>query len=119
MQHRQNNKPLIETTKLNKDYSMKQFHGVDKKYSLVCRKHKIEIPNLLEKQVIEWHCNALYHPGETHTELSIAQHFYWRSLCKTAHEICSKCKTCQFLKRNKKQYRKLPPKEAESKSWHV
>ena len=35
------------------------------------------------------------------------------------HEVCSKCKACQFLKRNKKQYGKLPPKETESKPWNV
>ena len=36
---------------------------------------------------------------------------------KTVHEICTKCKTSQFLKRNKKQYGKLPPKEAETIPW--
>ena len=76
MWYQQNDKPLIETTKLNKDYSIKHFHGADKKYSLICRKHKIVIPKLLEKQVVEWYHSALWHPGETRTELSIAQHFY-------------------------------------------
>ena len=37
----------------------------------------------------------------------------------TVHEVCSKYKACQFLKRNKKQYGKLSPKEAESKPWDV
>ena len=44
MQYQQNNKPLIETTKLNKNYLIKHFHGADKQYSLICRKHKIVIP---------------------------------------------------------------------------
>ena len=82
MQHQQNDKPLIETAKLNKDYSIKHFHGADKKYSLICRKHKIVIPKLLEKQVVEWYHNALCHTEETCTELSVAQHFYWKSLRK-------------------------------------
>ena len=34
-------------------------------------------------------------------------------------KFCSKCKACQFIKRNKKQSRKLPPKEAESKPWDI
>ena len=72
------------------------------------------IPNQLEKQVLEWNHNVLYHPGETRTELCISQNFYWKSLPKTVHEICTKCKTSQFLKRNKKQYGKFPPKEAET-----
>ena len=62
---------------------MKHFHGADKKYSLICRKHKIVIPKLLENQVVEWYYNVLYHPEEILTELSIAQCFYWRNLRKT------------------------------------
>ena len=53
----------------------------------------------------------LGYPGETRIGLIIAQHFYWKYLSKTLHEVCSKCKSYQFLKRNKKQYRKLSPKE--------
>ena len=84
MQYQQNNKPLIETAKLNINCSMKHFHGADKKYSLIYRKHEIVIPRLLKNQVVEWYYNALYHPGETCTELSIAQCFYWRNLRKTS-----------------------------------
>ena len=72
MRYQQNNTPLIETAKLNKDYSIKHFYGTDKKYSLICKEHKIVIPKLLEKQVVEWYHNTLCHSGETHTELSIA-----------------------------------------------
>ena len=68
-------KPLIETVKLNKDYSIMHFHGADKKYSLVCRKHKIVIPKVLQKQVVERYHNALYHPEETRRDLSMAQYF--------------------------------------------
>ena len=39
------------------------------------------IPKLLEKQVVEWYHNTLCHPGETRTELSIAQHIYWKNFC--------------------------------------
>ena len=74
MQYQQNNKPLIETAKVNEDYFIKHVHGADKKYSLICGKHKIVIPKLLEKQVVEWYHNALCHPGKTCTELSIAQY---------------------------------------------
>ena len=76
------------------------------------------IPKQLEKQVVEWYHNALCHPRDTCTELgSISQHFYWKNLLKIENEICTKCKTCQFLERNKKQYRELPPKEAETIPW--
>ena len=33
------------------------------------------------------------------------------------HEICTKCKTCQSLKRNKKQYLKLHHEEGETIPW--
>ena len=75
MQNQQNNKPLIKSAELNKNYSIKHFHRADKIYSLICRKHKIVIPKLLKKQVVEWYHNALCHPGEILIELSIAQHF--------------------------------------------
>ena len=64
-----------------------------------------------------FHCNLLCHPGETRTELTIGQHFYWKGLQKSVHDICSKCHTCQFLKRNKKNYGKLPAKQAETQPW--
>ena len=46
MQYQQNNKSLIESTKSNKEYSKKHFHGVNKKYSLICRKHTTLIPKV-------------------------------------------------------------------------
>ena len=76
MQYQQNDKSLIETAELNKDYSIKYFHVADKKYSLICRNHKIVIAKLLEKHVVEWYHTSLCHPGEICTEPSIAQHFY-------------------------------------------
>ena len=108
---------MLKISQNNKDYSIQNFHGANKKYSLICKNRKIVTPKQLEKQVIEWYHNALYHPRETCTELSISHHFYWKNLLKTVHEICTKCKTCQFLKRNKKQCRKLPPKAAEIIPW--
>ena len=117
MQYQQKDQELVKIAQSNKDYSVQYFHGADKKYSLIYRNRKIVIPKQLEKQVVEWYHNALCHPGETRTELSISQHFYWKNLRKTVHEVCTKCKACQFLKRNKKLYGKLPPKEAETKLW--
>ena len=108
---------MIEIAQTDKDNSIQNFRGTDKKYSLICKNFRIVTPKQLEKQVVEWHHNALCHPGETRTELNIAQHFYWKNLRKIVHEICTKCKLCQFLKRIKKQYRKLPPKEAETILW--
>ena len=59
----------------NKDYSIQNFHGAYKKHSLICKNRKIVIPKQLEKQVVEWYHNVLYHSGGTRKELSISQHF--------------------------------------------
>ena len=52
MQYQQNNKPLIETAKLNKDYSIKLFYGAAKKYSLWDRGESIQVCEGLE---VGWH----------------------------------------------------------------
>ena len=44
MRYQQQDKNLIKIAKQNNDYSNKHFHGADKKYSLICRKHRIVIP---------------------------------------------------------------------------
>ena len=114
MQNQHKDKELINISQNNKDYTMQNFH---KKHSLICKICKIVILKQFQKQVVEWYHNALFHPGETCTELSISQHFYWKNLNKTVYEIFIKCETCQFLKRNKKHYGKLPPKGAKSIPW--
>ena len=82
------------------------------------------IPKQKPKMLIEWYHNVLCHPSETRTELTFGQHFYWKGVQKSAiraqksvHNICSKCHTCQFRKRNKRNYGKLPFKRAETQPW--
>ena len=48
------------------------------------------------------------------SELIIGQHFYCKRLQKSAHDICSKCHTCHFLKLKKRYCGKLPAKQAET-----
>ena len=48
---------LIEIAKEKpKDYSIKQFHGTGKTYSLICR-HVFVIPNQIQKILVEWDHN--------------------------------------------------------------
>ena len=121
MRYQQKDKNLVKILKSNnqKDYSLKHFTGAGKQYSLICYKGKIVIPEKLQKSLVEWYHLTLCHPGETRTELSITQHFYWKNLRKTVHEVCTKCHTCQFLKRGKRNYGKLPPKQAEAIPWET
>ena len=98
---------------------VKQFHGAGKKHSLICLNNKIVIPKQLQRHIVQWYHDTLSHPGETRTELTIAQHFYWKNLRKTVQDVCSTCDVCQCLKRNKKNYGKLPPKQAEATPWQT
>ena len=66
---------------------MKKIHGTGKTFSLICRHGEI----VVSKQIVEWYNNVLCHPGETRTKLTIGQHFYWKSLQKSAHDIYFKC----------------------------
>jgi len=75
MSHQLKDKSLMKLINNKvKHYSNKEFHGAGKNYSLICYKDKIVIPKDLQKRVVEWYHHTLCHPGETRTELSIAQH---------------------------------------------
>ena len=50
MQNQQKYEELIIITHMNTDYSIQNFHGNNKKYSLICINLKIVIPKQLEKK---------------------------------------------------------------------
>ena len=90
-------KDVIQIAKTDKNYNIKQFHGTGKKYYLICLNNKIVIPKQLQRHIVQWYHGTLSHPGETRTELTIAQHFYWKNLRKTVQDVCSTCDVCQRL----------------------
>ena len=51
--------------------------------SLICHNEKIVIPESLQQQVVEWYHAILCHLGETQTEQTICQHFWWANLRTT------------------------------------
>ena len=61
-----------------------------------------------------WYHDMLCHPGETRTE-----HFDWKVVHTTVHNMCKKCQTCQISKRTNHKYGKLPPKHAETNPWDM
>ena len=71
----QDNSLIVIAKEKPEDYSMKQFHGAGKIYSLICRQGKIVIPKQIQKKLLECYHNVLCHPGETRIELTIGQHF--------------------------------------------
>ena len=59
----------------------------------------------------------LCHPVETRTGHTLRQHFEWKGLHKTVHDVCKKLPTCQRAETTNQKYGKLPPKQAETNNW--
>ena len=72
----------------HKDYTLDTFRGGDKDHRLICRNNKTCLPTALQKKTIEWYHEMLCHPGETRTEHTLCQHFDWRALRTTVHDVC-------------------------------
>ena len=72
MLNQQKDKDLISITKTDKNYSIKQFHGAGKNYSLICLNNKIVIRKQLQRRIVQWYHDTLSHPGERCRELTIA-----------------------------------------------
>ncbi len=75
------------------------------------------LPKKLQTKVAEWHHDILMHPGETRTEMTIAQHYYWHNMRQTVLDVCKKCKKCQLTILKKKKHAHLPEKEADAIPW--
>jgi hypothetical protein len=57
------------------------------------------------------------HPGETRTELTMAQHYTWIGMKNTVQRVCQHCPSCQLTKSKTLQYGHLPPKQVETRPW--
>ena len=101
----------------HKDYTLDIFRGGDKDHRLICRNNKICLPKALQKKTVDWYHDMLCHLGETRTEQNFRQHFEWRGLHTTVHDVCKKCPRCQRAKTANQKYGKLPPKQAETNPW--
>ena len=98
----------------HKDYTLDIFCGGDKDHLLICRNNKICLHTALQKKTVYRYHEMLCHPGENRTEHTLRQHFDWKGLCTTVHNVCKKCPTYQRAKTTNQKYGKLPPKQAET-----
>ena len=71
----------------------------------------------LQKKTVDCYHKILCHLGETWTEHTFRQHFDWKGVCTTVHDMCKKCPTSQRAKTTNQKYGKLPPREAEINTW--
>ena len=74
----------------HKDYTLDTFCGGDQNHRLIFRNRKIFLPTALQDKTVYWYHEMLCHPGETRTEHTIRQHFYWKCLHTTVHNVCKK-----------------------------
>jgi hypothetical protein len=112
----------------NKDRSlMKQLNKSDHKYELtkiegtavLTLNGKIFIPTVIRNPVIDWYHQYLCHPGVMRTEATIRNNMTWPGLTRNIQSHCKNCKLCQFNKKTRKQYGKLPVKVAEATLWEI
>ena len=103
----------------NDKYSAKVYRGGGKDRELITRLGKIVLPTSLQKRCVQWYHQILCHPGETRTEQTIRQHFYWKNLREDVEKVVKYCPICQKTKKKTIKYGHLPPKEPESEPWEV
>ena len=97
-----------------KDYTLDTLRGGDQNHRLILRNNKICLPTALQKKTVDWYHEMLCHLGETRTEHTLRQHFDWKGLRTTVHNVCKKFPICQRAKTTNQKYGKLPPKQAET-----
>jgi hypothetical protein len=80
---------------------------------------KIFIPTAIRQKGIAWYHAYLCHPGTKRIKATIRGTMTWPSLTRNVQTYCKTCKLCQFNKKTRKQYGKLPAKHAETKPWEI
>ena len=94
-----NDKTLLSHIKSGSSgYHLKVFRGGGKNWELICYNGKIAIPSALQKRVADFYHLLLGHPGMERTELTLRQHYWWKSLRTDVQSLCSKCLICQKTK---------------------
>ena len=89
----------------------------DKSYTLITKENRIVLPKVMQKKAVEWYHQVLMHPGETRTELTMAQHFCWKGMRNTVTNVCKKCASCQLHKPDQRRLGHLPAKTVEETPW--
>jgi hypothetical protein len=69
--------------------------------------------------VIGWYHQYLCHPGDTRTKATIRNTMTRPGLTWNVQSHCKACKLCQFNKKTRTQYGKIPVKMAEATPWDI
>ena len=101
-------------------YTKVPFKYSDKEYQLITRDGRIVVPRALQVRATKWYHLHLMHPGETRTELTLAQHYVWKGMRQTIAQVCKACTICKETKKRGKAYGLLPAKKTpEVIPWHT
>jgi hypothetical protein len=112
----------------DKDKSlMKELMKSDHKYELtkiertavLTLNGKVFILTDIRNPVIDWYHQYLCHPGATRTKATIRNTVTWPGLTRNVQSHCKTCKLCQFNKKTRKQYGKIPIKMAGATTWEI
>jgi hypothetical protein len=98
---------------------MTEFPFGDKTYRIVTKESKITLPKALQTKAVKYYHTTLCHPGETRTELTMAQHYTWKGMRNTVEAVCKYCRICQLNKPKLRPVGHLPPKAAEEVPWET
>ena len=101
---------------LKEDNKFQQKEVMGKK--LITYEGKIYVPKSLQSMTLNWFHHYLQHPGATRMEKTIRQSLYWPSMSADCKRVCKYCRLCQFSKRLKRKYKKIPPKDPDWIPWH-
>ena len=74
----------------HKDYTLDTFRWGDQKHQLIFKNSKICLPVALQKKTVDLYHKMICHPGETPTDHTPRQHFDWKGLRTTVHDVCKK-----------------------------
>ena len=111
---------LLKCVKTDTHYKVGTFrHGGETPCQILLHDGKIVIPRSLQRRCVEWYHEILMHPGETRTELTIRQHYWWNNLRDNVIDVCRKCDSCQRSKAKTIKYGHLPAKNAETVPWET
>jgi hypothetical protein len=80
---------------------------------------KIFIPKVIRNPVIDWYHKYLFHAGATRTKETIRKTMTCPRLTRNVQSHCKTCNLCQFNKKTRQQYGKLPVKMAEATPWEI
>jgi Integrase zinc binding domain len=98
-------------------YTTFKFAGCD--FKLVTKEDKIVLPKALQHKAVQYYHAILCHPGQTRTELTMAQHYTWVGMRNTVQQVCERCSSCQLQKAKVQSFGHLPLKKAEEGPWET